>query len=88
MAGMHHIGNDTIAGTIGGTILAILPQLDTLDVTRTVILAALGAVASFLISQLCKWIWNRIRSKISGKVPGSMFNQSPKGRKSKAHDKK
>lgn len=61
MAGMHHIENDTIAGTIGGTILSIVPQLDTLDVARTVILAAVGAVASFLVSQLCKWIWRRIR---------------------------
>lgn len=79
MAGMHHIENDTIAGTIGGTILAILPQLNTLDVTRTIILAAVGAVASFLVTQLCKWIWKRIKSKL--------FNQSSKGHKSEEHDK-
>lgn len=75
MAGMHHIENDTIAGTIGGTILAILPQLNSLDVTRTIILAAVGAVASFLVTQLCKWLWGRIKSKL--------FN-----RKSKENDEK
>lgn len=74
MAGMHHIENDTIAGTIGGTILAILPQLNTLDVTRTIILAAVGAVASFLVTQMCKWLWSRIKNKL--------FN-----RKSKEDDK-
>lgn len=85
---MHHIENDTIAGTIGGTILAILPQLNSLDVTRTIILAAVGAVASFLVTQLCKWLWIRIRSKFSRLRSRQMFNQSPKRQKSKEHDKK
>lgn len=57
MAGIHHIENDTIAGTVGGTILAIIPQLDTADVVRTLILATVGAVASFFVTQLCKWLW-------------------------------
>lgn len=85
---MHHIENDTIAGTIGGTVLAILPQLNTLDVTRTIILAAVGAVASFFVTQLCKWLWSRIKSKLSQLHWRQMFNQSPKGQKSKEHDKK
>ncbi|WP_258542303.1 hypothetical protein [Parvicella tangerina] len=79
---MHHIENDTIAGTIGGTILAILPQLNSLDVTRTIILAAVGAVASFLVTQLCKWVWKRIKSKFSRLRSRQVFN-----RKSKEDDK-
>lgn len=85
---MHHIENDTIAGTIGGTILAILPQLNSLDVVRTVILAAVGAVASFLVTQLCKWMWNRIKSKISRLRSRQVFNQGSKGQKSKEDDEK
>ena len=60
MAG-HHIEGDTAAGTIGGTLLAIIPHLDTSDITRTLVLGAVGAVASFVVSQLCKWIWKRIK---------------------------
>lgn len=59
MAGMYHIENDTVVGTVGGTLLAIVPQLDTADVVRTLVLAAVGAVASFFVTQFCRWLWRR-----------------------------
>lgn len=61
MAGIHHIENDTITGTIGGTILSVIPNVESADLLRTLILAAVGAVASFLVTQILKWIWKRIK---------------------------
>jgi uncharacterized membrane protein YeaQ/YmgE (transglycosylase-associated protein family) len=57
----HPIENDTIVGTVGGTILSTIPNLDSADVFRTLILATVGAVASFLVTQLMKWMKKRIK---------------------------
>ena len=57
----HHIENDTIVGTVGGTILSIIPHLDSADLIRTLILATVGAVVSFLATQIMKWLKMRIK---------------------------
>ncbi|MBW2962741.1 hypothetical protein [Mesonia aestuariivivens] len=44
----------TLSGTCGGMLLSILPQVTTEDVYRTIALAAVGAVTSFLISYVLK----------------------------------
>ena len=44
----------TRAGTFGGTLLIIWVNLDTGDINRTITLAAIGAVVSFLVSVLLK----------------------------------
>lgn len=44
----------TLSGTCGGVLLSVLPQLTSGDVYRTVALAAVGAVTSFIISYLLK----------------------------------
>lgn len=50
----------TKAGTIGGTLLTIVANLDSSDLVRTVILATVGAVVSFVISLglklVVKWL--------------------------------
>jgi hypothetical protein len=43
-------------GTVAGTFLSILPNLFSEDVLKTIILAALGATVSFMVSLLLKWI--------------------------------
>jgi hypothetical protein len=50
---MQH-SNSTVIGTAGGTFLSVLPNLHSEDVLKTVILATLGAIVSFLISLLLK----------------------------------
>jgi uncharacterized membrane protein YeaQ/YmgE (transglycosylase-associated protein family) len=70
MAGLHHIENDTVAGTIGGTLLAILPNLETTDITRTIVLGAVGAIASFVITQLCKWALKKLKNKFFNRSKG------------------
>jgi hypothetical protein len=43
-------------GTAGGTFLSVLPNLHSEDVLKTIILAALGAIVSFVISMLLKYL--------------------------------
>jgi hypothetical protein len=44
------------AGTFGGTFLSILPQLNSQDILVTVILAMVGAITSFLVSLVLKYL--------------------------------
>ena len=48
--------NTTVIGTAGGTFLSVLPNLHSEDVLKTIILATLGAIVSFLISLLLKML--------------------------------
>jgi hypothetical protein len=50
---MNHT-NSTLRGTAGGTFLSVLPNLSSEDVFKTVILAAIGAIVSFLLSLVLK----------------------------------
>jgi hypothetical protein len=43
-------------GTAGGTFLSVLPNLHSEDILKTIILAALGAIVSFVISMLLKYL--------------------------------
>ena len=52
---MEH-SNSTVIGTAGGTFLSVLPNLHSEDVLKTVILAALGAIVSFIISMTLKYL--------------------------------
>jgi hypothetical protein len=48
--------NATLVGTAGGTFLSIVPNLNSDDVIKTVILATVGVVVSFSISLLLKYV--------------------------------
>lgn len=47
----------TVAGTVTGTVFTIAANIDSQDYTKTVILACVGAVASFIVSLILKRIW-------------------------------
>lgn len=47
--------NPTLKGTAGGTFLSVVPNLDSEDVLKTVLLAAIGAIVSFGISLVLKF---------------------------------
>ncbi|WP_167400554.1 hypothetical protein [Flavobacterium psychrolimnae] len=47
--------NPTLMGTAGGTFLSVVPNLDSEDVLKTVLLAAIGAIVSFGISLVLKF---------------------------------
>ena len=48
--------NPALVGTAGGTFLSILPNLNSEDVVKTIFLATLGAIVSFTISILLKFL--------------------------------
>jgi len=46
----------TLMGTAGGTFLSIIPNIQSADVLKTVVLASVGAIVSFTISLVLKSI--------------------------------
>jgi hypothetical protein len=56
-----HIEGGTILGTVSGTVLTVAVNIGSSDVIKTVVLAALGAVVSFSVSLLLKWIVRKVK---------------------------
>ena len=50
---MSHISNQS-AGTFGGTLLAIVGVVDPSDMLKTAVLAAIGAMVSYVVSAILK----------------------------------
>jgi mannitol-specific phosphotransferase system IIBC component len=48
------MNDSTYAGTAGGTLLSMVPNIVSEDIVRTVLLATIGAIVSFMISLLLK----------------------------------
>jgi hypothetical protein len=61
MSAHHHIESGTILGTVCGTVLTVMVNIGSSDLIKTAVLAALGAVVSFSVSVLLKWIWSKLR---------------------------
>lgn len=55
----------TVVGTISGTVLTILVNIGTHDVFKTIALAAIGAIVSFVVTQILKWIYKKIKNVFS-----------------------
>lgn len=51
-----YFDNSTKAGTIGGTLLTILVNIKGADLVKTAILAAVGAVVSFTVTLVLKFL--------------------------------
>ena len=49
----------TAAGTITGTLFSVMATIDLQDYFKTVILAMVGALVSFFVTVVLKWLWNR-----------------------------
>ena len=46
--------NHTFYGTIGGTLLSLAASVQSADILKTIVLATIGAIASFMVSLLLK----------------------------------
>jgi len=46
--------NHTLMGTAGGTFLSMVPNIQSEDIAKTIVLAIVGAIVSFTISLLLK----------------------------------
>ena len=51
----------TRAGTIGGTLLTIICNSHLADLTRTAVLAAVGATVSFAVSIFLRWLIRKFK---------------------------
>ena len=51
----------TKAGTIGGTLLTIIYNIRTEDVVKTIVLASIGAIVSFVVSLSLKILFKRFK---------------------------
>ncbi|TWI85877.1 hypothetical protein IQ13_1046 [Lacibacter cauensis] len=51
----------TKAGTAGGTLLSIFANINSEDLIKTAVLAAVGAVVSFAVTLLLKLLAKRIK---------------------------
>jgi hypothetical protein len=60
---MTHYNHSTLLGTVSGTVLTVIVNLDLQDITKTAVLAAVGAVVSFVVSVSLKWIVRRLNKK-------------------------
>lgn len=61
MSTNQHFGNGTILGTVSGTVLTVAVNIGSSDLLKTITLAALGAVVSFSVSLLLKWLVKKFK---------------------------
>ncbi|MGQ0826960.1 MAG: hypothetical protein ACT4ON_01065 [Bacteroidota bacterium] len=61
MASNQHLGSGTLLGTVGGTALTVLVNVNSSDIAKTAILAAIGAAVSFTVSLLLKWLVKKLK---------------------------
>ena len=61
MSTHNYIESGTILGTVSGTVLTVAMNVGSSDIIKTVILASLGAVVSFSVSLLLKWLVKKIK---------------------------
>lgn len=47
--------NPTLISTAGGTFLSVVPNLHSEDILKTVLLASIGAIVSFVLSMALKF---------------------------------
>jgi mannitol-specific phosphotransferase system IIBC component len=51
-----HHDHSTALGTVTGTVLTVVAQIDSHDYLKTVILAMVGAIVSFVVTLFLKWV--------------------------------
>lgn len=61
MSTHNNIESGTILGTVSGTVLTVVVNVGSSDILKTVILAGLGAVVSFSVSLLLKWLVKKLK---------------------------
>jgi len=49
------------AGTLGGTLLVIVIQIQQGELIKTAILASVGAVVSFIVTAVLRWVLKKVK---------------------------
>jgi len=58
---IHHHDHTTALGTVTGTVFTVAANIDSHDYVKTAVLAGVGAVVSFAVSLVLKWIWSKLQ---------------------------
>ena len=58
------VNANTLAGTIGGTLLVLCLKISLEEIAHTALLALIGAVVSFSVSVVMKVIINRFKKRV------------------------
>ena len=58
-----HQHTGTLAGTVSGALLTLFANIHSEDLMKTIVLAAIGALVSFIVSLGLGWIWRRVKRK-------------------------
>jgi Na+-translocating ferredoxin:NAD+ oxidoreductase RnfA subunit len=53
----------TKAGTAGGILTILLANINSGEILKTAVLAAVGAAVSFTVSMVLKWMLRRVRKE-------------------------
>ena len=59
----HNIDTNTLSCTAVGTLLALLYTINPAEIVNTAVIAATGAVVSFVVSLFCKYLWQKIKAE-------------------------
>lgn len=57
------VHSPALLGTMAGTLLTIAVNASSEDYLRTVVLGAVGAVSSFIVSALLRWVLRFLRPR-------------------------
>ena len=60
---MNYVDNSTKVSTVFGTILTIFVNIQPEDLIKTILLAAVGGISSFLATLLVKFLIRKIKIK-------------------------
>lgn len=60
---MNYVDNSTKVSTTFGTMLTIFVNIQTEDLIKTILLAAVGGISSFVATLLLKFLINNIKNK-------------------------
>jgi len=60
---MNYVDNSTKVSTAFGTILTIFVNIQTEDLIKTILLATVGGISSFIATLLVKFLINSINNK-------------------------
>ena len=59
---IQHHEHTTVLGTVTGTVFTVAATIDTQDYMKTAILALVGAMISFVVSKVLKWLWSKLQA--------------------------
>jgi uncharacterized membrane protein len=60
---VHHHDHSTAIGTTTGTALSVFATLDPQDYIKTIVLACVGAIVSFTVTVILKWVWEKLKKR-------------------------